>query len=116
MSSDQNKAKDCGPDPIFLKDLPLRETAIQMSDSVLLTRARAGDAGANNPQPKASTSLNDQHRFARPFPLGLQQRQAEFVCDLRTPRLRSQPGQHRVDLSDGQKAGCLRLRDQDHPV
>ena len=96
--------------------LSLRKTAVQMSHSVLLTRARARLAGANDPQPKASASLNDEHRFARLFPLGLHQRQAELVCHLRTSRSRSQPVQHRVHLSDRQKVGCLRLRDKDHSV
>lgn len=116
MGSDQNKAKDCGPDPIFLKDLPLREAAIQVSDRMLMPGARTRHAGANDPQPKASVSLDDQHGFARPLPLGLEQRQAELVRDLCTSRFRSQPGQHRIHLSHRKKSGLLGLRHQDHPV
>ena len=96
--------------------LPLREAAIQVSDRMRSTRARTGHAGANNPQPKPSVTLNDQHRLARPFPLGLEQRQAELVRDLCTARFRSQPGQHRMDLSNGKEGGLLGLRHQDHPV
>jgi hypothetical protein len=66
--------------------LPLGKTAVQMSDSVLLTRARAGHAGADDPQPKASASLNDENRFARPLLLGLQQRQAAIETATSSPR------------------------------
>ena len=96
--------------------LPLREAAIKMGDGVLMTGARAGHAWANNPQPEASVSLHDQHRFARPFSLGFQQRQAELVRDLRTLRFRSQPGQDRIHLGYGKEGGLLGLGDQDHPV
>ena len=96
--------------------LPLRKTAVQMSDCVLLTRASERHPGANDPQPKATASLNDKHRFARPFPFGLQKRQAELVCNLCALRFRSQSGENRFYVSDGQKASCLRLRDKDQPV
>ena len=68
--------------------LPLGKTAVQMSDSVLLTRARARarHAGADDPQPKASASLNDENRFARPLLLGLQQRQAAIETATSSPR------------------------------
>ena len=97
-------------------DLALRKTAIKMIDGALMTRARTRHAGTDNPQPKAPVSLDNQHRLACPFALGLLQRQAELVGNLSPLRLGSQPGQHRIHLSDRQKSGGLRLRYKDHPV
>ena len=111
----QTKSYDLIERPIRL-DLTHCEAAIKVGDGVLMTGARAGHAWANNSQPKASVSLHDQHRLARPFSLGFQQRQAELVRDLRTLRFRSQPGQDRIHLGHGKEGGLLGLGDQDHPV